>query len=148
MRSVAFFWLLVAILVSGCDPLALKRVRLQYPNPPMAGSTLTVDLTDTQAALLTLDTVLVRHGFHLRHDYTDQREHGFIRNYALSFPPAPIAGHPYLRPSIMCHISLTSRGLQIDIGEFGYWTSSEEAKSAYQDVRATLIAKYGKSNVR
>ena len=95
MRSLALISLLVAIFVSGCDPMATKRVRLQYQNPPIAGSTLTVDSSDTQAALQTLDTVLVRHGFRRLHDYPDQHEHGFIRNYALSFPTAQVAGHPF-----------------------------------------------------
>jgi hypothetical protein len=148
MRSLSLISLLVAIFVSGCDPMATKRVQLQYQNPPIAGSTLTVDSPDTQAALQTLDTVLVRHGFRRLHDYPDQHEHSFIRNYALSFPTAQIAGHPYLRPSVMCHIRLTDRGLEIDLGEFGYWTSSNESKSAYSDIRATFIEKYGKSNVR
>ena len=144
MRARAFISVLIlATLVCGCDPAGLRRVHLQL-RAPNAGdaSTIAVDSPDTQEALQILDAVVVRHGFHLA-----DTESGYIRVYSLARPPVTVDGRVYTR-SIPCRVRLTSTGLLVTFGEFGFLATSPEAASLFGNTRDAFIKRYGKKNVR
>ena len=144
MRAPLFIsFLVVAMLVCGCDPAGLRRVQLQLRAPNAGGtSTIAVDSPDTQEALQILDAVVVRHGFHLA-----DTESGYIRVYSLARPPVAVDGRVYTR-SIPCRVRLTSTGLLVTFGEFGFLVTGTDAESLFVDVRNAFIKKYGKKNVR
>jgi hypothetical protein len=143
VRAILFIsTLVIAILVCGCDPVGLRRVQLQLRAPKAENSsTITVDSRDTQEALQILDAVVVRHSFHL----TDT-DRGYVRVYSLARPSVTVDGRVYTR-SIPCRVRLTSTGLVVTFGEFGFLATSPEAESLFADTRDAFIKRYGKKNV-
>src|SRR4051812_33753511 len=131
MRASALISVLIlATFVCGCDPAGLRRIQLQLRAPNAENtSAIAVDSPDTQEALQILDAVVVRHGFHLA-----ETESGYIRVYSVARPPETVDGRAYTR-SIPCRVRLTSTGLLVTFGEFGFLATSPEAASLFVDTR-------------
>jgi len=134
--------LIAGVLFCACDPGGLRRVQLQLRAPATSGTNIAVGSPDVQEALQTLDAVAVRHGF-----YLGESESGDIRAYSLHRPPVTVDGRVYTR-SIHCRVRLTSTGLLVTFGEFGFLASNPEAEGLFVDVRDAFIKRYGKKNVR
>jgi hypothetical protein len=139
--------LIAALIVTGCDPGGLRRVQLQLRNPPLDNSSITVESPDTKEALQILDSVFVRHGFALTEDYPDQREHDYIRLYTKKISNTSDDGHNFTW-TLSCHVKLTSTGLFVRFGEPGLLLGNPQAEEVYEDVRSTLIKRYGKRFVK
>src|ERR1039458_5747864 len=114
MRSLPFISLLIAALVSGCDPTGLRRVQLQLYPANAQTSSIAVDAPDVQEALQIIDAVVLRHGF----QPANQSEQGFIRVYLLSRPPVTVDGRVYSR-TLPCRVRLTTSGLEVTFGNYG-----------------------------
>src|SRR5262245_10180963 len=121
MRVPALIWSLVLpAVLCGCDPGGLRRVQLQLRTPASTNSEITVDSADAKEALKILDSVVTQQGFHLT-----QTTNGYIRAYSLSRPPVTVDGRVYSR-DIPCRARLTSTGILVTFGEFGFLASCPE----------------------
>ena len=147
MRAGILIWPLMAALVSGCDPGGLRRVQLNLRTAPIQGGSVALDSPDIQDALKFLDSVVTNHNFYLSTDLPDKSSPGSVRVYSFSRPPVTVDGHVYTR-NIPCHVRLTSNGLDVTFGEFGFLAGNPEAESLFVDVRTAFIKRYGKKNVR
>src|SRR5437879_9702290 len=101
MRAAASICILVALLTAGCDPAGLRRVQLQLTNAPALSGRISVHSPAVQEALKILDTVVTRHGFQVRTNYSNQNAHGYIRLYSMDAPAQQPA-------TIPCYVRLTS----------------------------------------
>jgi hypothetical protein len=115
--------------------------------PATRSSSIAVDSPDTQEALQILDAIAVQHGFHLVTDYSSQREHWYARVYLLTRPPVTFDGQVYTR-TIPCRARMTSTGVEVTFGEFGFLAGNPEAESLFVDVRDAFIKRYGKKNIK
>jgi hypothetical protein len=136
----------MAILVLGCDSVGLRRVQLQLRTSPAQSGSIAVDSSDIQEALQILDAVVLQHGFHLAVDNTSQSEHGYIRVYTPSRPRVTVDGRVYT-PTIPCRVKLTSTGIEVTFGEYGFLAANPKAERLFVDVRTAFIKRYGKKNV-
>jgi len=144
MRAYGFICSVIGtMLLCGCDPAGLLRVQLQLRPPPKQKSVMAVDSPDTQAALQILDAVVGKHGFDLT-----ETDPGFIRVYSLRRPPVTVDGRVQTR-NILCRVKLTSSGLLVTFGEFGFFGGQPpELEILFADVRSAFIKRYGEKNVR
>jgi len=76
MRALVVISILMVVVVAGCDPGGLRRVRLRLPEPPDNSGTLVVHQPDVQEALRILDGVVAPLGFE---PIPDQPTNTYIR---------------------------------------------------------------------
>jgi len=137
--------LAVVVLLTGCDPGGLRRVRVRLPQSPDASGTLTVHQADVEDALLVLDTVVVPLGFE---PTQNQGTIGYIRVYTLERPPVTVEGRDYPR-DVHIRVRKMPNGIEAAFGEFGFLASTPEpAVRAFKDARAAFVSKYGSRNVK
>lgn len=145
MSALVVMWVLVAILLVGCDPAGLRRVQLRLPPTPTESGTLAIDQPNVREALGIIDTVVIPLGFRLG---PEQPDHTYIRVYMLSRPPTTVEVRSYPR-DIPVRVSKTPTGTEVAFGEFGFLGGTPEvAVRAFKDVRAAFIKKYGNKQVR
>ena len=145
MSALGVVWVLVAVLLVGCDPAGLRRVQLRLPPAPTESGTLAIDQPDVREALGIIDTVVIPLGFRLSPEQTD---HNYIRVYMLSRPPTTVEGRSYSR-DIPVRVTKTPTGMEVAFGEFGFLGGTPEvAVRAFKDVRAAFVKKYGNKHVR
>ncbi len=143
MRTTYFIYLLMAILVSGCDPTGLRRVEVQLYPANVQVSSITVGAPDVQEALQIIDAVVLRHDFHL----VSQSGEGYVRIYSFSLPPVMVGDQSYAR-SIPCRVRLTPVGLEVTFDYYGFLAANPQAEDLFEDVRKILIKRYGKQNIK
>jgi hypothetical protein len=144
MRAHGFICSVIGtMLLCGCDPAGLPRLQLQLRTPPTQNGIIAVDSPDTQEALQILDAVVGKHGFNLA-----EADAGFIRVYMLRRPPVTVDGRVYTM-NIFCRVKLTSTGLLVTFGEFGFLPGHPpEVASLFADVRSAFKKRYGGKSVR
>src|SRR5436190_18470774 len=131
MRALVVISVLMVVVVVGCDPGGLRRVRLRLPEPPLNSGTLVVRQPDVQEALRILDGVVVSLGFE---PIPDQPTNTFIRVYMLSQVPI--------------RASRTQTGMEVSFGEFGFLASTPKpVVRAFEQTRAAFVTRFGMKNV-
>jgi len=131
MRALVVISVLVVVVVAGCDPGGLRRVRLRLPEPPDNSGTVIVHQPDVQEALWILDGVVVPLGFE---PIPDQSTNTYIRVYMLSQVPI--------------HVSRAQTGIEVSFGEVGFLASTPKpAVRAFEQTRAAFVTRFGRKNV-
>ena len=121
----------MVVVVAGCDPGGLRRVRLRLPEPPDNSSTLVVHQPDVQEALRIVDGVVVPLGFE---PIADQPTNTYIRVYMLGQLPI--------------RVSRTKTGIEVSFGELGFLASTPKpAVRAFEQTRAAFVTRFGRKNV-
>ncbi len=138
---------LACSLICGCDPAATKRVRLitaalAGSTPTAAGTSVSVDDSDVQAALNIVETVVHRCGLDSGGDYPDPQA-GVIRWYGLTAEQARATG----RPSLTCRVFLRGQSLEVLFTEFPKWTSSPDVVGMRDQIRSQFIERFGRERV-
>ena len=146
VRATALVWFVLVALVSGCDPVGLRRVDLRLHDPLSEASRITVDAPDVHEALQIFDAAVLRHGFQLVSDEHSRHEGDYVRVYAFNCKSETNNGNVYTR-TVACRARLTPTGLEATFGQFGLLGANPEAEGLFIDVRATFIKRYGKKNV-
>src|ERR1039458_9553472 len=131
MRALVVISVLMVVVVAGCDPGGLRRVRLRLPEPADNSSTLVVRQPDVQEALRILDGVVVPLGFEA---IPDQPTNTYMRVYMLSQLPI--------------RVSRTKTGIEVSFGELGFLASTPKPEvRAFEQTRAAFVTKFGRENV-
>ena len=145
MRALVIIPLLMTVVLAGCDPGGLRRVRVRLPQPPNGSGTIVLDQPDVQEALRVLDMVIEPLGFKV---VPEQVTNGYIQVYILSRPPAIVDGRSYPR-DVRIRITKTPTGIEVAFGEFGFLASTPEpAVRAFKDARVAFVSRYGSKNVK
>jgi hypothetical protein len=145
MRALVVIWLVMMVLVTGCDPAGLRRVRVQLAQPSNDSVTIVIHQPDVQEALRVLDTVVAPLGFKA---VTEQSTNGCIRVYMLSRPPVTVDGRSYSR-DVPIRVTQTPSGVEIAFGEFGFLGGTPEPEvRAFKYARAAFVRRYGSKNVK
>jgi hypothetical protein len=145
MRALVVISLVMMVLVAGCDPVGLRRVRVQLAQPSNDSGTLVIQQPDVQEALQVLETVVEPLGFKA---VPEQSTNGYIRVYMLSRPPVTVDGRSYSR-DVPIRVTQTPSGVEIAFGEFGFLGGTPEpAVRAFKDARAAFVSRYGSKNVK
>lgn len=131
MRALVVISVLMLILVAGCDPAGLRRVRLRLLEPRDNSGILVVQQSDAQEALRILDGVVMPLGFQA---VSDQPTNTYIRVYMLNQIPIRVSG--------------TQTGIEVSFGEFAYLPSAPEPLiRAYEQTRTAFVTRFGRKNV-
>jgi len=131
MRALIVISVLMVVVVAGCDPGGLRRVRLSLPEPPDNSGTLVVHQPEVHEALRILDGVVVPLGFE---PIPDQPTKTYIRVYMLSQVPI--------------RVSRTKAGIEVSFGEVGFLASTPKpVMRAFEQTRAAFVARFGRKNV-
>jgi hypothetical protein len=121
----------MTVVVAGCDPGGLRRVRLRLPEQPDNSGTLVVHQPDVQEALRILDGVVVTLGFE---PIPDQPSNTYVRVYMLG--------------EIPIRVSRTQTGIEVSFGEVGFLASTPKpVVQAFERTRAAFVSRFGRNNV-
>jgi len=132
----------------GCDPAAMKRVRLGLAAPagsPAGGksASVSVESPEVQQALGIVDSVVRRYGLESGGEYPDHKA-DVVCWYGFSVPQAQASK----RPSLTCRVYLKGRDLEVLFVEFPKSTSSPDVLDMRDDIRSQFQSQFGKERVR
>jgi hypothetical protein len=131
------------LVVSACDPGAVKRVRLLIPALTGSGDKVPLENHTVRDAVGIVDAVVKEYG--LRPDTNEQtRETRVIRQYAagLLYHPPPGASR------LNCRVELALQGLEVLFVEFPKWRSSPDVVKMRNEIRSEFVNQFGEGSVR
>jgi hypothetical protein len=134
-------------LLCGCDPGAMKRVRLSVaapagPAPAATATSVSVEDSEVPDALKIVNAVVRGSGLGSGGDYPDPQAH-VIRWYGLTTAQVQAAG----RPSLTCRVYLREENLEVLFTEFPKWTSRPDVVKMRDEIRAQFIERFGRERV-
>jgi hypothetical protein len=140
--NMRFLWLIATLVViTGCDPGAIKSVRLQVP--ALAGSGEPLQNPTVRDAVGIVDSVVERYGLHpdtngLAHDTRT------IRLYV----PGPLYRPPPGATTLDCRVELAPELLEVLFVEFPKLRSSSNVVKMQKEIRTEFVNQFGKDNVQ
>jgi len=138
----------VALILVGCDPIAIQRVTLSVspitrPSQTQATSQVRVGTPQIDAAIQIVDGVVRKRGL-TDGDAYPGADVDMIHWWGLTVEKA----QEQQRGSLTCRVYLRNGELQVLFSEFGRLTSSSTVKDMAGEIRSAFVARFGSQKVK